>query len=959
MGSLHPNVEYEHKLLGWDSSKNYSSWRFIATFDVSSNTFTGSLPAEYKAWTTLHNFVLPPEYSSWNATTTFDVSSNMLTGTLPSLYSTWGTSVETVLFTSNSFTGSIPPSFSAWRRIVSFGASNNNLSGTLPEAVSAWTKITLFVAGNNMLEGTLPGAYSSWSSLARVSLNANRLSGSIDPLFASWRSVSVFDLSNNHLNGTLPSELGAWTALGWFSVTNNAFTGTIPASYSAWMSVTSMTCSNNQLNGSLPPSFESWTHINTFSVRSNSLSGSIPSSYGAWSLVEHVEFTSNGFVGTLPESLYAWRQITYLSVAQNCLSGTLPALIGEKWNKIASLYLSSNAFTGTLPSTMSLLKSTLTILTLNCNNLSGTLPSSFSNLSALTDVAFANNPKLTGTLPNSWSALRLHSLSLQNTSVYGPIPASWTSIIVSGGVVAMCNNLLCGGAGGLSPIVFCIDDEAMCSNNASQTYLQSHAAIALLSSLPKCPEQAPTTGPEHTHSSTFVWDPNADFAPPTVALVTVLEIARTPASVLLGVVTGSAQGALMLTRTAALAHIVHCDAAVGTSVDSDTLSQVVRTGAAYLGAFLAISIFFALLVSWHSRRRCIPAARAAECLHLPGHAWCVVSGLIPAMLEFGLTISLLVSGSITNQYSDVGSAIALDVVLLGTGALPFLWQCSVATWRFRAEWRHTADKKESCCAGKAKKKTHRVTTLVDSCRAFWMKHHHPGKWIDAPSAYTYTTQRPTSFVEAYGPVFEECTNKRVWFVAWESGLAVLTSVLSAVSSAASSGRCDAIGSCEAIQITGALLEMCGLFMLGVARPQQHLQDWMVAMTVELIGFCAGTCLLVAAMLEGPASDNWGSASDSILQVQFYLGFLIFMVDAVLSARCLRALRRLCFVERPLIVPTLAQVKRRSAPLTMRAPKLRSRSTDTGFEKQFCVVCSTINLQAMIELICDSRRSSQF
>ncbi|CUG87632.1 transmembrane protein, putative, partial [Bodo saltans] len=115
-----------------------------------------------------------------------------------------------------------------------------------------------------------------------------------------------------------------------------------------------------------------------------------------------------------------------------------------------------------------------------------------------------------------------------------------------------------------------------------------------------------------------------------------------------------------------------------------------------------------------------------------------------------------------------------------------------------------------------------VLEIVHSLMNEYNCQRNSGEWVDAPQHHHHhhpdgsndRKMSPSSFVATHGAVFEDYCEGRVWFVVWESALAVAVSVLSAVAGAAT-------GACNALQIVGAVLQMAGLVMLVVARPHRE------------------------------------------------------------------------------------------------------------------------------------------
>lgn len=123
---------------------------------------------------------------------------------------------------------------------------------------------------------------------------------------------------------------------------------------------------------------------------------------------------------------------------------------------------------------------------------------------------------------------------------------------------------------------------------------------------------------------------------------------------------------------------------------------------------------------------------------------------------------------------------------------------------------------------------------------------------------------------------------------WENGLAAILSVLSAVSRLSSSV-------CTAVQIVGAVLQICGLTVLVVARPHRKLKALLLAVAMEAFDFIGGLCLLVSATTSTD-DDPWGDAAT--LQIQLYAGVALLILDGLHTGRIQDALRRFVATVNP-------------------------------------------------------------
>ncbi|CUG89351.1 GPI-anchored surface protein, putative [Bodo saltans] len=339
-------------------------------------------------------------------------------------------------------------------------------------------------------------------------------------------------------------------------------------------------------------------------------------------------------------------------------------------------------------------------------------------------------------------------------------------------------------------------------------------------------------------------------------------------------------------------------ATCGDGDDADLLA----TAGGYLGAYCIACVGCCLLLGWHIRhsdksslQRKTRVVASIEHLGIPGRLWGVLSSVVAPLVEFGLSLVLLRDDD--DETAAAGGGVALGGVSLAVGVASLAWLCSTMTWRFHAVWRNISqrsvahrdeDKIEDVRGGTLH---HRSTFSLLSWSVGRCKEYDEsrgGDWVDSDSVRVDVHQ--PSFVECNGAVFEEYGYRRTWFVLWENGLAALLSVLSAVSRLSS-------GTCNATQVVGAVLQMCGLPTLVAARPHRKAKALLLAAAMESFGFVGGLCLLVSAttLIDG---DPWGDAASVVLQIQLYAGVALLIVDGLHTGRIRDALRRLVATGSP-------------------------------------------------------------
>jgi hypothetical protein len=212
-------------------------------------------------------------------------------------------------------------------------------------------------------------------------------------------------------------------------------------------------------------------------------------------------------------------------------------------------------------------------------------------------------------------------------------------------------------------------------------------------------------------------------------------------------------------------------------------------------------------------------------------------------------------------------------------------------------------------------------------------------------------RRPLSFVATCGPVFDACTHRRVWFVAWESGLAAGSSLLAAWSS----GDAEGNASCTALQILGAVLQISGLVVLAAARPHREARDWIVAMILESLGFAGGVCLLISALLTADAV--WSDVASVVLQAQFYVAAAALLADGVFSGKLINVLRQLFVVKVTPSTVVLQPVNKQLLVTGARRIANKKSIHISGNVPQQSTALDDESLTTLVQVICASRCGS--
>ncbi|CUG45067.1 GP46-like surface antigen, putative, partial [Bodo saltans] len=320
----------------------------------------------------------------------FDISSNKFSGTLPASLSNF-THLLQFDVSDNNLSGTLPPEFAQWTGLQILNASYNNISGELSSDFAALTQLHKFDISSNKFSGTLPACFSNWTRLSLFDVSFNRVTGTLPPEYGKMKAINYFFVSNNLLSGTLPSNYSLWSGLLRFKVGFNNFTGTLPEAYSSWSGAFEIVFENNSFAGTLPVSYSSWIKMDSFSAQYNSIGGGLPDAYGSWSAIRIFSMERNQLSGTLPSNYTHWKGMMRFRASWNNLSGTLPA-----WNmpNLTLFFVSGNSLSGNVGNYFISQMPALISFAISHNNFSGSLPP----WPLMTALDAQNNTQLSGGL---------------------------------------------------------------------------------------------------------------------------------------------------------------------------------------------------------------------------------------------------------------------------------------------------------------------------------------------------------------------------------------------------------------------------------------------------------------------------------------------------------------------------------------------------------------------------------
>ncbi|CAB9508320.1 leucine Rich Repeat [Seminavis robusta] len=234
------------------------------------------------------------------------LENNMLTGTLPPrLFSKKaGSGLETLVLSSNQFSGTIPAEWVA-------------------DLLEGSGKLTLLVLNRNTLTGMIPSEL-GLLSLKSLILRSNTLTGSIPQEVFNQTALQRLYLGQNDLTGTLPSEVGLLTNLKYLNLNYAQISGTLPSEIGLLNQCEELVLSNTNMQGTIPEELYTGLNPGYLYLDGSSFSGTISPSLGLLTNLIRLGLASNHFHGTIPNEIDALTLLTELLVNGNDLSGTVP-----------------------------------------------------------------------------------------------------------------------------------------------------------------------------------------------------------------------------------------------------------------------------------------------------------------------------------------------------------------------------------------------------------------------------------------------------------------------------------------------------------------------------------------------------------------------------------------------------------------------------------------------------------
>jgi Leucine-rich repeat (LRR) protein len=322
--------------------------------------------------------------SNSNRLTTLDVEFNQLTGPAFAAVSNQ-TQLKAYRISSNQFTGTIPAEFLTKNAdsLTELWIANNQIVGTIPSTLGDPTDLTSLIMYKNRLTGIIPSSIGALSNLERLHVYDNALDGPLPPGLFNSNRLQDLRLEQNTLNGNVPTEIGRITGIKDLRMGENSFTGTLPSEIMALTNLgtcKNMACIVNRPAHTQPTCLSSIYYTVIFTANATGFTGPIINAFTSFRSLEFVDLASNKLMGTIPDTIFT-TPIEFLYLSDNMLTGTIPSGFANAAD-LSDLYLFNNALTGTVPAINAGQLTTLSEFRIENNAISGTMPASICALRA-------------------------------------------------------------------------------------------------------------------------------------------------------------------------------------------------------------------------------------------------------------------------------------------------------------------------------------------------------------------------------------------------------------------------------------------------------------------------------------------------------------------------------------------------------------------------------------------------
>ncbi|XP_050369320.1 receptor-like protein 3 [Argentina anserina] len=359
-----------------------------------------------------------------------DLSSNHFHGLVPSSFFQEALNLTSFNISNNTFSGSIPSSICLHSipSIQLLDFSSNSFNGSISGGIGKCSKLRIFRAGHNNLSGVLPNDIYNASKLEEISLPHNSLYGDISERIANLTTLTSLDLNTNGFTSMLPVTIGRLSKLKLLFLHFNHLNGSLPSSLMNCTNLIELNLAYNNLEGNISVlNFSQLSQLTKLDLGTNNLTGVIPRSLYSCKSLKAIRISYNKLEGEIHPDIRSLKSLSFLSLGHNRLTNITGAMTLLMHCKSLVFLAFPGSFVGEeMPDYLGMGDSdgfqNLRFLSLVDCELSGHIPTYFSKLKRL-ELLYIGNNRLTGSIP-SWlgNLPRLYSIDLSSNLLSGEFP---------------------------------------------------------------------------------------------------------------------------------------------------------------------------------------------------------------------------------------------------------------------------------------------------------------------------------------------------------------------------------------------------------------------------------------------------------------------------------------------------------------------------------------------------------
>ncbi|CDY43965.1 BnaA02g24430D [Brassica napus] len=174
------SLSFKEKQLQGVLSPAIANLTYLQVLDLTSNNFTGQIPAEIGKLTELNKIVL-------------GLYNNLLKGEIPAEIGNCTSLIQLELY-GNQLTGRIPTELGNLDKLESLRLYKNKLSSPIPSSMFRLTQLTNLGLSGNQLVGPIPEEIGSLKSLRVLTLHSNNLTGELPQSITNLRNLTAITM---------------------------------------------------------------------------------------------------------------------------------------------------------------------------------------------------------------------------------------------------------------------------------------------------------------------------------------------------------------------------------------------------------------------------------------------------------------------------------------------------------------------------------------------------------------------------------------------------------------------------------------------------------------------------------------------------------------------------------------------------------------------------------------------